>query len=178
MNSETHDDRLERLISRFLDGEARPEERRALNQTLARDPAARALFDETQALDREATVAMRQALGRSRLLIAPRRVSGWAGGLGLAAAAAIAALFIWQPGGGLSGDARNTSTAGPSWGFAPAPPPGDSVAPAIEGYHRPQVKLRDTQRDWLVVPGERPGEFLIIEVNHVRTQGVRIHQDY
>ena len=45
-------------------------------------------------------------------------------------------------------------------------------------YERPEVGVRNIQREWLVVPGDRPGTYMVIEVDHVRTKAVGVHQDF
>jgi hypothetical protein len=174
MNGNEH---LEHLISRFLDNEATPAERRDLNAQLACDPLATALYEQTAALDREVGRAMRLATGRTLLLrpLTGRR-GGWSRLIGVAAAAALAGILILR--GQPLGDADAPLQAGGNWGFLPAEPPGDTFVAPESQYPLPHVQLRDTHRDWLLVPAEQPGQFLVIEVQRVQTRAVGIHNDY
>ncbi|RMF78828.1 MAG: hypothetical protein D6744_09695, partial [Planctomycetota bacterium] len=120
------DDHLERLISRFLDDEADSRQRREMKTLMRRDPQAAALFDELAAIDREASLAMRRALGRASST--PRRRSARARIVrvaGLAAAACLAAMF-WTPTHSAApqrdgGASQASFGVGRSW-FAPPPP--------------------------------------------------------
>lgn len=174
-------ERLDHLISRFLDHEASGAERRELNATLNRDPAAREHYEQTAALDREMSRAMRAALGRTLALrpVAPGRFA-WTRLIGVAAAAALAALLVLQKN-ALPGSTARDSTAvqrAGAWGFLPSEAPGDTFAPVSPGYALPHVQFRDTQCNWLLVPAERPGQFLVIEVQRVKTRALGIHTDY
>jgi len=177
-------DKLERLISRELDGELTPAERTELEHWLRSDADARATYDATRNLDRQLGLALRGALERRppvlRMPIAPaaRRRESW-GRLALVAIAASLATFAWlQP----------TQKAPPSTG---SPQPfqgrvlpgaaraGDLVEPVVPPtYERPELRLRGAQRDWIVIPGEHPGTVVIIELNRVRTHAIGVHQDY
>lgn len=55
-----HDEQLERLIAKSLDGEISPAEQRDLNQRLNANTKTRTRFDEMQALHRLCTQAMQQ----------------------------------------------------------------------------------------------------------------------
>lgn len=161
-------DRLEHLICRVLDDEATSAERRQLWAWLRRDPGARALFEEYSAIDREVRVALRSTLGRP--LYRPHRLAPWmrhARELALAAAACVA-LVVWlsvpQP----APTARPTpptpvavaSTTGGSW-FQPAPVTADVLeSDALIAGERADA----SRREWIVVPGEKQDEFLVVEV--------------
>ena len=173
------DDNLERLISRFLDHEDTAADRRALNARVDADPAARAQLDEHAALDNEVHHALRQAMRRSY----PTRVASggvWFGigrSAALAAAACLALMFWFSPG---------KQTAAPRPGNEPreasiwATPNWRNVMeqqrPPID---RPHVLRRNLQRDWIMIPGKRPGDGLVvIEINRVRTHAIAIQQDF
>ena len=178
MNPESPE--LERLISRYLDDEATPQERRELTSRMRADPAVEALVDEYAGIDREVSRVLRVALGRSVVL--PTSRSRWVRfgqGAALAAAACLALVF-WlvpqrpAPQSPRSGEAAR---AGSSW-FAPLAPQVDSVRATSPTYERPQVRLRDTSRDWIIIPAERPGEYMLIEVDRVRLRAIRFQEDF
>lgn len=183
MNEPTHE--LERLISRFLDAEASAAERRELRTTLKRDPAAEALFEETAALDRELGRAMRRALRRQIVLHPVRRSWASLGRAGAVAAAACLAVAIWwqAPQRPISGTANpgQTQLAGSSW-FAPSAAlpaeAGDSLTamPAAAGV--PHQRVRTAQRDWILIPSDRPGEVLVIEVQRTQTRMKAAGRDF
>lgn len=166
------DEQLERLISRFLDGEAAPDERRVLNTRVDRDPSVRALLDEYAAIDREAGYAMRRALGRRVLA---RRVPRWVDALRpvLVAAAACVAVMVWvtpRPAAREEASARGSLFMQPEWG--------DRVQSASPLMERPHAGRRDRQQDWIVIQGERPGEYMLIQVERTRTRAAPIQRDY
>ena len=177
------EDDLERLFSRYLDGECTAQERQRLHTTLRTDAAARAEFEAYRELDRAVGQAMRQAMGRTEPAPAWWTVRfRLATGLTLAAAACVA-LFLWLrplgPGNHVPPPGSGTSQAAaiPSWFVAPGPQ-GDEVGPAPAAYERPELRVRDTRRHWLVVPAPEPGRYLIIEVDRVRTHVIGVHQDF
>lgn len=172
MNPE-RDEQLERLISRFLDGEAGADERRALNSRVDADPSVRALLDEYAAIDREAGYAMRRALGRR---MGVRHVPRWVEALRpvLVAAAACLAVLVW-----ISPQRPPAREAAPARGSLFAPPDwGDRISPASPLAEIPHAGRRDRQQDWIVIPSDRPGEYLLIQVERTRTRAVPIHRDY
>ncbi len=173
---------IERLFSRYLDGECTAAERTRLHGLLRSDPAVRAAFEDYRDLDRALGVALRTALGRQApVLRLPIRRFRLATGLTLAAAAVLA-LFVWlnpwwsrpftpKP---PSGPVQAAAT----WFAAQPGVEGDAIQPASRGYVRPELRLRDTRRQWIVVPGREPGRYLIIEVDRVRTHAIGVHQDF
>ncbi len=174
-------EQLERLISRLLDDESTPAQRRELRAMTRSSPAAQALFEEYAALDREAGCAMRQALGRTLTL---RPASGpWVrfGRLIAVAAAACLAAGVWlgAPGGKSANSRGRTERASSTGWFAPGQT-GDQAAEPVgpSDYERPHVRLRNTQRDWIVIPGSRPNEYLLIEVDRVQTRVIGIKRDF
>ncbi len=172
---------LERLISRSLDREATVDEQRRLRAALA-EPAARALYDEYAAIDAEAGRALRAVLGGGPLrLVRPRACLGWRRWAGsLAIAAGLTGMFWLTPMDGPAdgrGGASKAQTSGLPW-FVPPRPPADRVEPPKPVADRPTIQLSNTQREWLVVPGKRPGEFLVIEVDRTNTEQIPLHRDF
>lgn len=171
-------DNLERLVSRYLDGECTPEERRQLKAMLRKDSAAEDFFEETAALDREVGRAMRQSLGRTLVIRRSPplwvRVSRIAG---LSAAACLVWLVLRSqavPPAAPSNDRPQPQRA--SW-FAPQPVAADTLAAQPEP-ERPQVRMDKMDRHWIVVPGDTPGEFLVVEVKRVKTRTVPVQEDF
>jgi hypothetical protein len=175
-------DNLERLVSRYLDQECTDEERRELQAMLRRDADAASFFDEYADLERETNFALKRALGRApvRRRVAPswirmRRTAA----LGLAAAVA---AFVWYSP-SLRPDLHGTSgkhgpkTRSASW-FAPPPAAGDVLVDESARYERPEVRLDKDERNWIVVPGENPGEYMVVEVKRVRTRTIPLQSDF
>jgi len=170
-------DKLERLISRYLDEECDGIERRELQGLLRRDPQADALFEESRALDREVSRALRAALGRSH--VRRRRLPFWTrlGRVGMVAAAACLALLLWvSPGGRQRNRTADAGGSRGSW-FAPPPVWGDTLEER-EDFERPQVWLDDSERQWIVVPSDAPGEYMVVEIKRVKTRTIRIQKDF
>lgn len=170
------DGELERLISRFLDDEANAGERRELNMRVDADPAARLLFDEYVDLDREAGRALRTAMNRPLHVRvgSPAWVRTW-GAVALAAAAGLALMFgisvpAWQ---GRPGDG-DVNQAGffhnPSWS--------DVMEADPARFDRPRVQHRGRERELILIPSGRPGEFIVIELNRIRVRTTGIQQDF
>jgi len=174
-------EQLERLISRELDGECTRAERRHLRAVLDRQPDLQARYDEMHAIDRAAHYALRKALGRSPQTLRPALPGpGWVRGFLVAAAAGLAAM-VWLPSGQRS--IREPAGARPPVeanmaGVRPALPSRDEVAPLPAAYERPELRWRGTQREWLVIPGDRPGLYMLIEMDQVRTHVIGVHRDY
>lgn len=169
---------LERLISRHLDDECSLEQRRELNDRLQHDPAAAALFEDHRVLDREVKLALRSALDRSALRLRP--VAGWervtrAGAL--AVAACLAVMFWFSPGRDTAAPAERTSAQASSW-FAAPPTPSDTLVERPPRFVRPQIRVDHPDTDWIVIPSDKPGEFLIVEVNRVTTRSVPVQKDF
>ena len=174
---------LERLISRLLDEEATASERRELRSRERSDPNIAALVDEYVTLDREVGRALRKAMGRSVVL--PMRGSAWGrlGQVAAFAAAACLAVAVWlnPPGATTPRSNKEPTRAMTSW-FAPTADRPAELPDAAEevqlSHELPQVRLRDTDSDWIIIPGRRPGEFMVIEVNRVRTRAITIQGDF
>jgi anti-sigma factor RsiW len=158
---------LERLISRHLDDECTPQQRHDLNARLRHDPHAVALFEEHAALDREIKRALRRVLDHS-----PRRHHPsplWkraARAVVVAAAACIAAMIWFSPHQNASSPARQAATQGSSW-FASPPTTGagDTLVEQSDPFGRPRMRTGRPNTDWIVIPSDTPGEFLVIQID-------------
>jgi len=175
-------DRFEHLMTRCLDGEASPGERRELARWLRDDPTARAMYEQTCEIDALASRAMRAGLAEARR--AAVRSSGWVRvgrALILATAASVAAFAWLRPDStDVSRDDRAPAHAGlarlGSW-FAPAQPAHDMIEPTARDFERPELRVRGGERQWIVLPGAESGQFVVIEVERVRTHVIGLHQD-
>jgi hypothetical protein len=174
-------EQLEHVISRYLDREITPPEQDALNALLRRDAGATRLFEELTTLDRRTGQVMREALGRGAYVLRPQP-RRWAPLLRAAAmglAASIAAAFWVTPRSGFRSERDSAGAAGMQWAgsswFAPPPRVGDSLRAAA-----PAAEPRDveTRRNWIMVPAQRPGEYLILEVTQTRTRPSRGARDF
>jgi anti-sigma factor RsiW len=176
MSEPAHD--LERLISRHLDHESTSTERRELNARLRRDPDSAALFEEYAALDREIKHVLRSALGHVPGRFRPRPV--WqraARGLIIAAAACLALLLWLRPAHHALGPGGPAPAQARSW-FAPLPSVGDKLVEHPARFDRPQIRVGKPATDWIMIPAETPGEFLVIEVNRLLTRTIHIQRDF
>lgn len=170
---------LERLITRHLDDACGPDERRRLERLTRRDPRAEAMFEEYAALDREVGAAMRQALGRS----AGKRLRGGGGGwtrwrraLSVGMAACLAGV-LWLAPPERAPTARGPRQAGSL--FAAPPTAHDTLDQrGASVFGRPQIRVDVPDREWILVPGEVPGEYLVVEVNRVRSRTIFLHEDF
>ncbi len=180
MNSDA--DRLEHLISRRLDDEATPQERRTLEARVREDAEVRRLFEDTRAVDTVVGDVMRVALGRGSRIVQPSRIRfprlrpRLAKGLTVAAAAALA-LAAWLLPPRMSPPRASGRQQAGVWTLH-SPRPADVVTPVPVEFERPGVRLRGTQRDWIVIPNRQPGKYVVIEVDRVRTHVVTIQQDF
>jgi len=176
MSEAEHD--LERLISRCLDDECTPAERRALNAQLRRDASAAALFEEHSALDREVKQALSRGLRRP---VAGRRVRSLRERVAricvVAAAACLALLFWIEPDRQTSSQHAGMAPQSPSW-FASPPTMGDTLIEQPVRFDRPQIRVGKPDVGWILVPSDTPGEFLVIEVNRVLTRTVHVQYDF
>ncbi len=171
------DENLERLITRFLDREDSPADRQALNGRVDADPAARALLDDYIAIDNLAGRALRGAMSIS---IHPRKgLPHWfrIGRLASFAAAACLALLIYiapvRPDEG--GNGRQPARAGSL--FAPVRWP-DLTPQQPPAISTPHVRRENVRRDWILIPTDRPGEYMVVEVDRVTTRMRAIHRDF
>lgn len=95
-------------------------------------------------------------------------------------AASLAGLFLLgspQRGGPADHSAVNLNGVRAATLFAP-PALGDAYVPDSAAAAAPQVRLEETERDWLVIPSLRAGEFLVVEVNRTQIKRVGIQQDF
>jgi anti-sigma factor RsiW len=150
---------LERLISRHLDHEATPAQRRELNARLRRDPGAAALFEEHAALDREVRHALRKALRRVPDRRRPLPLWERTARVFVVAAAACLALMFWlaPPHETTSpGTEASAQTGVQSW-FASPPTAGDTLVESPERFNRPVNWVGKPSTEWIIVPGQKPG---------------------
>lgn len=159
---------IERLISRILDDEATPEERREFDTAVRRDPRAGAMFDAARSLDREIGIALRSAMGRSVPLHKARRWRIAMRFVGVAAAACLA-LFAWREPSAPSREGRQPQQAA-SWFGSSIAAPEDRFDPRSRLFDTPIEQRRKIDSEWIVIPGDSPGEFLVISVDRVRTR--------
>jgi len=171
---------LELLVSRYLDDECTDAERARLDRLLRTDPAVEAFFEESLAFDRETNYALRGALGkpllrRRRMPLRGRTLRA----IPVAVAAGIGLFLLARPPAQHIGDPRDPHAprAAASW-FAPAGELGDSLAGDPSQFNRPQVRLDQADRNWVVIPGAKPGEFFVVEVTQVRSRTIRIQDDF
>lgn len=177
-------DKLEHLFSRAIDGEASAADRELLAALLKSDARMQALFNEYRSLDRAAGEALRQAAGRRPRVVTLGGFWRRSGRTLLVAAAAGLAAVLWlQPmeqhwdGRAETAPQQAGSVSMPSW-FVPSVPRGDVIEPVPTAYERPELRVRGTERNWLLIPGDRPGEFFVIEANRVRTHVIVVQQDF
>lgn len=184
------DDRLERLISRRLDGEITQAEDLELNKMIIRSPEARRLSEDLQREDDLLGAALREALSaepaampsmRTRKPYPYRvRVRRWP--VSVAVAAAIAAFVLGPSHLGLWGPAQDAAsspraitsdpvrTAGQAGAISSGPPvAGDAGVP---GYRR-----RAVDRNVLGVLGEDGKTLYLLEMNRTRTATVPLGGD-
>lgn len=175
------DEQLERLITRFLDNEITSAEKRALDARLARDPSARSLFEEVCAFDREAGRSMRTAV-QGAVVLRPatanrmQRFGRVAAGL----AAACIGFFAWMSPREFSGELPGgaaSSVARASW-FQPLRQMSEIFSPVKPEYERPSLRLQQTDREWLMIPSDVPGQYYLIEVDRTKTRLVGLHGDF
>jgi len=178
MNDETRE--LDRLISRYLDEESSIRERREFERRLDHDPAAAELFEDYAVIDRDIGVALREALLRPR---APTRRKSrrekYARVGMLAAAACLAALFWFAPP-QVPDDVNRPATARvqPGSWFAAPTFSGDELVERPTLFNRSVNWVGKPKTEWIVIPAERAGEYMVIEVDRVLTQTRRERRDF
>jgi hypothetical protein len=112
--------------------------------------------------------------------IGPRRVvSRWfrAGRLASLAVAACLAMLIYVAPMRPVADANDRQAARAGSIFAPIQWPDLTPRPA-SAIPMPHVRRQNLRRDWILIPAERPGEFMVVEVNRVTTRMRAIHSDF
>ena len=61
----------------------------------------------------------------------------------------------------------------------PLPPTaGDAFVENPERFKRPVNWVGKPEAKWIIVPSDRPGEYLVIEVNRVLTRYIHVQQDF
>lgn len=166
-------ERLERLISRRLDGEITSVEASELDRILSADPAARALLIDSQDLDRLAAEALREDAGMSRKPTANRRYRGWwiaAGGAILTAAAVVALSFlpVLKPAGPRVAD--NNRSRFPIARGDPSPESGRPFMEYRNVDFRPRQWMGDVRRELIGIRGDDPDTLYIFERRMQATQ--------
>ena len=170
---------LERLISRYLDGECSPEQRRELEDRVERDPAAANLLEEYAALDRQFHTALRETILRPAV---PQPLRLWERGarIGILAVAACLAALIWLSPADQSphrGTQEATIHPHSSW-FAVPPGAGDTLVEPAVSPERSANWVAKPQTDWIVIPTEKSDEFLVIQVDSIEARTLREPQDF
>lgn len=166
---------IERLISRVLDGEASSEEAAQLAALRKADANVRALYDETARLDALVGASLREALdpSASQVIRFPRhreRIARYVVGT---IAAAIAALAWLQP-------FRAPTPSGTpvvQAGMNTSQVLGDVIEPLPSSYETPELRIRGTEREWILIPADQPGLYWVIEADRQRTQIVPLKSD-
>lgn len=178
------EDRLEHLISRELDGEITPEERAALAQWFQREPATRATYESYRDLDRELGAALRGAMrAHQPAIFSLRRRSRfghdyWSRAALVAVAAAIAAFAWLTPNRANHGGKLHPNPNMQTARLLPTAQVVDQVMPVTPEYERPELRVRGTQRDYILIPGREPGTVIILEVDRVRTRAIGMQKDF
>ena len=153
------DERTERLIVRSLDGEVSPQEQAELRRVLARDGAARTLWQEYRSNDAMAAAAI------ERLIVGPatarpgsqgwRRAATW---LGWGAAAAVVLLLLWPLG--------HFGDAGDSGGTVHDGVAGVGSSQLAEPADSDRDRGRD-RHDYFGILDERNGDLYLFQPNQV-----------
>lgn len=179
------DERTERLMSRVLDGEASSQEKAELASVLVRDPAARALLDQYERIDRLAATALRRDLAGVSAS-SPARFRGWRMGAAAAlvsAAAVVGLSFLpnWfspripgcSPQGGLPQVADTSRGIAPPESLIGAP-----YGPAYMNVdHQPVHRWRDLRQEFIGIPGETKDRIYIFERSRQTTRLVPVSGD-
>lgn len=168
-------EQLERLITRVLDGEASATEVAQLEALRSSDPAARVMYEETARLDALLGTSLRDAIEPSgpQTIPFPRRsdrvMRYWVG----AVAAAIAAFAWFQP----TPIQSRENPAPLQAGMHTPHILGDVIEPVPSSYETPELRIRGTEREWILIPADQPGLYWVIEADRERTQVVPLSSD-
>ncbi|MFN0135035.1 MAG: hypothetical protein ACKVS9_02845 [Phycisphaerae bacterium] len=171
---------VERLVSRFLDDEVSDEERRQLEEFLKRNRGAEPAVDEYFEIERETRTALRKTFGAS---VASRRRAirwNWASRIVTGSiAACIVMLSVSRPQPAASVEPGVAAPQSASW-FSPLPPMtmGDMLVEPDDAGDRAHIHIDKSDRNWIIVPGDAPGEFLVVEVKQTKRRTIAVHQDY
>lgn len=170
---------VERLVSRFLDDEVSDEERRQLEDFLKRNRSAEPAVDEYFEIERETRSALRRTFGATSA--ARRRAIRWSWASRIVTgsiAACIVILSVSRPQQPIAtDDSTGAADHVPSW-FAPPPSFGDMLVESVDMANGPQIQIDKSDRNWIVVPGDAQGEFLVVEVKQTKRRSIAVHQDY
>lgn len=171
-------EQLERLISRVLDGEASAAEQARLDAILVADSQARALFAETQRIDDLVGAAVRDEMSPpARIIQMPGHYR--AARFVVGAIAAGIAMLAWLHPLSPAPDRQKTPQPRPTQaGLAGAPANADVIEPLPPSYERPEVRVRGTAKDLILIPADQPGLYWVVEVDHEQTHVVPLGSDF
>lgn len=194
------DEQIERLMSRYLDGEISLADRQTLKRELESNPAAQALLDEYRQIDAQASEALRTLCVSARTAVTARRRSRgvWLAVVGttLAAAAALAfTLWTGAPSPRPRADEWAVGPVGPSPVVQEAPQWASTVSGRDSLSARPGAKSRlvdyveqpalqpmrrnhRVTRDWIGVVDESGNQVYLVETRRNRTTVVPVSADY
>jgi len=183
------DERTEQLINRKLDGELSEAESLDLNRALIRSPEARALLEQYARTDGLATEALAAALSEgSRSVYRPAEIEAWASpshrwwtkyrrGLGIAVAAAIAALVAGLPQARLGPvapeDYQQAGDAIVQAGVSPFAQAG--AQPVVDGPRRLNEQI---DREVIAVYDEQTQSVYLLEMDQVRSKTEPVWKNY
>ncbi len=165
------DERIERLISRHLDGELAPEDRRKLDAALESRPEARALLDEYARNDRAAADALDHdfqcaAISTPRPVDRRFRLATLAVSLAAAAAIALSVLPQWI---GKGADSNGIADSGPLARLAESPNLEARAKPTFIDYRdvdfTPQRRERTTWRNLIGIRDREKAVIYILETD-------------
>ena len=172
------DERVERLMSRCLDGELAAGEQSELDRILARNPAARNLFEEYRRNDLLASEALSADMTRTvaRTPVSPRRtLSIAAAGAVLAAAAVVALSFlpVFDPDGErLAGVPRSVPIAERS------PIPNSRLVEYGNVNHDPMRQLGDVRRDFIGIRSSDPNVIYVFDRKTQSATYIPVSRDF
>ncbi len=181
------DDRLERLITRRLDGELTEAEELELNKLLIRSPEARRLLEDYQRQDALVTAALRETLSGAPSMVPladgpcgasqPKRMP-WLRPLAVAASiglvAGLGAYFaadLWSRAGAADGHAS------PPHVIIAANPPAVTPVDSGAGGHEPVYRRQAVDRDILGVLGDDGKTLYLMEINRTQTASEPVGAD-
>lgn len=171
-------EQLERLISRVLDGEASPAEQAQLDAARRADPQAQALWNDTQRIDDLVGAAVRDEMSPPAPIIQfPRHYR--AARFVVGAIAAGIAMLAWLHPLAPAPDRQKMPQPRPvQAGLTGAPANADVIEPLPSSYERPEVRVRGTAKDLILIPADQPGLYWVVEVDHEQTHVVPLGSDF